>query len=114
MEQTYWLGRTRTSVANARRAATAEGRLVHLDLAGRYSVKAAAAAPRAPWADPAAGPATPLPTIANAGYYERLETGARWLAARAKAGVEREGHLGNANRYARLRLDAAAAASGRR
>ncbi len=95
MEQTYWLGRKRISIANARRAGSAEARLVHLDLAGRYSVKAAAA--ESP-ADPA--------------YYERLETGARWLASRAAEGFEREGHLGNANRYARLRLDAAA--SGRR
>lgn len=90
MEQAYWLGRKRISAANARGAASAEARLVHLDLAGRYSVKAAAAAP--PPGDPA--------------YYERLETGARWLAARAAEGCERQGHLGNANRYARLRLDA--------
>jgi hypothetical protein len=92
MEQTYWLGRKRISAANARRATSAEARLVHLDLAGRYSIKAAAAAPSA---DPA--------------YYERLEAGARWLAARASEGCEREGHLGNANRYARLRLDSEAA-----
>jgi hypothetical protein len=90
MEQTYWLGRKRTSAANARRAASAEARLVHLDLAGRYSVKAAAAAPPPP-RDPA--------------YYQRLETGARWLAERSAEGCEREAHLGNANRYARLRLD---------
>ncbi|HEU0099607.1 MAG TPA: hypothetical protein VFQ67_12635 [Allosphingosinicella sp.] len=95
MEQTYWLGRKRISVANARRAASAEARLAHLDLAGRYSVKAAAA----------------VPATANPAYYERLETGARWLAARASEGCEREGHLGKANRYARLRLDAAAAGS---
>ena len=44
MEQTYWLGRRRASAANARSAASAEARLVHLDLAGRYSVMAAAAA----------------------------------------------------------------------
>jgi hypothetical protein len=93
MEQTYWLGRKRVSVANARRAANAEARLIHLDLAGRYSVKAAAAAP----------------ALGDPAYYERLETGARWLASRAPEGFEREGHLGNANRYARLRLDAAAA-----
>jgi len=90
MEQTYWLGRKRISAANARRAVSAEARLVHLDLAGRYSIKAAAAAPPPP-VDP--------------GYYERLETGARWLAAHAAEGCEREGHLGNANRYARLRLN---------
>ena len=43
MEQTYWLGRKRSSAANARRAKSAEARLVHLDLAGRYSIKAAQA-----------------------------------------------------------------------
>jgi hypothetical protein len=109
MEQTYWLGRKRSSAANARRATSSEARLVHLDLAGRYSVKAAAAAARAPWAAPeAARPALALPSLADARYYEQLETGARWLASRAREGAEREGHLGNANRYARLRLDAAA------
>jgi hypothetical protein len=113
MEQTYWLGRKRISAANARRAGTAEARLVHLDLAGRYSIKAAAAAARAPWAaQETPRSALSLP-VADACYYERLENGARWLASRASEGVERESHLGNANRYARLRLDAAAAA-GRR
>ncbi|HEX8482790.1 MAG TPA: hypothetical protein VF650_12885 [Allosphingosinicella sp.] len=96
MEQTYWLARKRSSAANARRAESSEARLVHLDLAGRYSIKAAAAA---------AAPA--LLTAADAGYYEQLETGARWLASRATADSERAGHLRNANRYARLRLDAA-------
>lgn len=91
MEQTYWLGRKRSSADNARRASSAEARLVHLDLAGRYSVKAAAAA------------APP-----EAARYERLETGARWLASRSSESGERERHLGHANRYARLRLDAAA------
>jgi hypothetical protein len=93
MEQKYWLARKRISVANAKRAASAQARLAHLELAGRYSIKAAAAA--TPLADPA--------------YYQRLETGARWLAARSAEGCEREGHLGNANRYARLGLDADAA-----
>ncbi|HEX8379162.1 MAG TPA: hypothetical protein VF619_01280 [Allosphingosinicella sp.] len=97
MEQTYWLARKRSSAANARRAESSEARLVHLDLAGRYSIKAAAAA--------AAAPA--LPSAADSGYYEQLETGARWLASRATADSERAGHLRNANRYARLRLDAA-------
>ena len=41
MEQKYWLGRKRASVANAEQASTSEARLIHLDLAGRYSVKAA-------------------------------------------------------------------------
>ena len=43
----------------------------------------------------------------DAGYYSRLETGARWLASRAGAGTERETHLGHGERYARLRLAAA-------
>ena len=42
MEQVHWLGRKRASIANARAAANAEARLIHYDLAGRYSVKAAA------------------------------------------------------------------------
>ena len=41
MEQKYWLGRKRASVANADQAKSSEARLIHLDLAGRYSVKAA-------------------------------------------------------------------------
>ena len=45
--------------------------------------------------------------VAETAYYERLETGARWLASRSGAGAERDAHLGHADRYARLRLDAA-------
>ena len=44
MEQTYWLSRNRASAANARRAGSAEARLAHFDLAGRYSIKAAQSA----------------------------------------------------------------------
>jgi hypothetical protein len=40
-------------------------------------------------------------------HYTQLETGARWLASRAGAGAERDAHLAHAERYARLRLDAA-------
>jgi hypothetical protein len=43
MEQAHWLARKRASLANARAALTAEARLAHYDLAGRYSVKAALA-----------------------------------------------------------------------
>ena len=118
MEQTYWLGRKRASAANARRAASSEARLVHLDLAGRYSIKAAQSATCPPWRVPAAvaasdpgRPALALPAHADAVHYEGLETGARWLASRAEDGTERQTHIGNANRYARLRLDAAAATS---
>lgn len=106
MEHSYWLARKRASAANARRADSARARLVHLDLAGRYSIEAAVAARRsAPAA--AAGALIPLtlPAPSDAGYYDRLEQGARWLASRAPDGVERDGHLGNANRYARLKRD---------
>lgn len=41
METAYWLGRNRASLANARAAPGAEARLIHYDLAGRYSIKAA-------------------------------------------------------------------------
>jgi hypothetical protein len=43
MENAYWLSRKRASLKLARKAASSEARLVHYDLAGRYSVKAAAA-----------------------------------------------------------------------
>ena len=44
MEQTYWLGRERASLKMAQGASSAEARLVHYELAGRYSVNAASAA----------------------------------------------------------------------
>ena len=43
MEQAYWLRRKRDARANAKAAETAEARMVHYQLAGSYSVKAAAA-----------------------------------------------------------------------
>jgi hypothetical protein len=50
MGQLYWLGRQRAALANAKRASDAQSKLIHYDLAGRYSIKAAgelALAPRA-------------------------------------------------------------------
>jgi hypothetical protein len=41
METAYWLQRARASIENALIAKTAEARLIHYELAGRYSVKAA-------------------------------------------------------------------------
>ena len=41
MEQAYWLERNRVSIANARAATSAKVRLIHYELAGRYSIKAA-------------------------------------------------------------------------
>lgn len=108
MEQSYWLSRKSASAANARKSRCAEARLVHLDLAGRYSVKAAVAAAQASGAPAAALPAmidVALPDLADAAYYERLETGARWLASKAADEVGRDEHLGMANKYARLRLE---------
>jgi hypothetical protein len=116
MEQSYWLRRTRAAAAMARRARSSEARLVHLDLAGRYSIKAAMAPPlqQAPDARPALSLRGPEPGAADTGaayggmaYYEQLETGARWLATRATGAAERDEHITMANRYARLRLDAA-------
>jgi hypothetical protein len=40
MEKAYWLSRKRASLKQAQNAASAEARLVHYDLAGRYSLKA--------------------------------------------------------------------------
>ena len=39
-DQAYWLRRKRASVSKAHMATSAEARLAHFDLAGRYSVKA--------------------------------------------------------------------------
>ena len=43
-DQAYWLRRKRASVSRANLATSAEARLAHFDLAGRYSIKAADAA----------------------------------------------------------------------
>jgi len=43
MEKTYWLGRKRTQLKFAQRATNSNARLVHYDLAGRYSLKAISA-----------------------------------------------------------------------
>jgi hypothetical protein len=41
MEKKYWIGRKHASMRMAHGAASAEARLVHYELAGRYSIKAA-------------------------------------------------------------------------
>lgn len=43
MERKYWLGRKRASLKMAQSAATSQARLIHYDLAGRYSLRAATA-----------------------------------------------------------------------
>jgi len=41
MEKSYWLRRQHAAVAAARDARTAESRLIHYEMAGRYSLRAA-------------------------------------------------------------------------
>ena len=43
MEKTYWLGRKRASLKMAQAATNSSARLVHYDLAGRFSLKAVSA-----------------------------------------------------------------------
>jgi hypothetical protein len=40
MEKAYWLGRERASLKLAKVASSPQARLIHYDLAGRYSLKA--------------------------------------------------------------------------
>ncbi|HEY0626981.1 MAG TPA: hypothetical protein VGD10_09630 [Allosphingosinicella sp.] len=42
MEKAFWLRRQQESLDMAQDASSAEARLVHLELAGRYSIEAAA------------------------------------------------------------------------
>jgi hypothetical protein len=107
MEQKYWLGRKRASVANARRATSSEARLVHLDLAGRYSVKAAVAAAASPREQTALPLGLSPPEVADAAYYARLEIGARWLASQSGSESERQEHLEMARRFSRQSRTAA-------
>ena len=41
MEKEYWIGRNGAARAMARDASTGEARLIHYELAGRHSIKAA-------------------------------------------------------------------------
>ena len=43
MEKAYWLRRKQASLRMARNAASSRARLVHFDLAGRYSINAMSA-----------------------------------------------------------------------
>ena len=105
MEREYWLARKRYHAASAQAAATSDVRLIHLDLAGRYSVKAAVAAAASARAASAAVSQVGAADVADATYYERLEVGARWLASKASEEASRHDHLRMANRYARLRRE---------
>ena len=41
MENRYWIARKRAAMAMARQANSGEAKLIHYELAGRYSIKAA-------------------------------------------------------------------------
>lgn len=41
MDKRYWIGRKRSAMSMARRASSAETRLIHYQLAGRYGARAA-------------------------------------------------------------------------
>ncbi len=56
MKKQYWIGRKRAAMAMARAATSAEARLIHYDMAGRYSINAAQCPP---FMLPHKGPATP-------------------------------------------------------
>jgi hypothetical protein len=43
MEKAYWLGRKRTSLKSAQNAVSAQARVIHSELAGRFSLKALSA-----------------------------------------------------------------------
>ena len=47
MEKAYWLSRKRATLKLAKNAVSSEARLVHYDMAGRYSLKALSAETRA-------------------------------------------------------------------
>jgi hypothetical protein len=55
MEKKYWIGRKRAAMAMARAATDAKARLIHYELAGRYSIRAAHSIP---FMLPGAGAAT--------------------------------------------------------
>ena len=47
MEKAYWLGRKRASLKSAKGATSSVARLIHYELAGRYSLNAVSDATRA-------------------------------------------------------------------
>lgn len=112
MEKTYWLGRKRAAMAMARGADGSAARLIHYEMAGRYSIKAAQSAPspllKAPI--PVAAPlhlSADLRALPDEAYYARLATGAEYMAARAADAAERDGHLAHARDYRERERDSA-------
>ena len=101
----YWLERKRAAMAMAREAATGEARLIHYEMAGRYSIKAATSA--TPVAGEKLSQAVPGTTeVPDAVHYARLEIGAEYLAAESSDPDQREVHLHMARLYRRRARDA--------
>jgi hemoglobin len=97
LDQGYWLQRKRSSLASARSATSSEARLIHYDLAGRYSVQAANCGAR-PFADAAAAKAgaaiseTQLETLIPH-FYARVREDALIGPVFAGAIADWDGHL---------------------
>ncbi len=113
MEKTYWLGRKRAAMAMARGADGSAARLIHYEMAGRYSIKAAHSAPTPPLLRAPIPVPAPLHLSADhralpdEAYYARLATGAEYMAARAADATERDGHLALARDYRERERDSA-------
>ena len=116
MDKNYWLGRKRASAAMARDATSAEARLIHFELAGRYSIKARASDQSCLLTgdDPVTeGEQAVLAEFnprrqSDQTYYSQLEAGALYLADKAVNAGERGEHLKMARFYRRRAGDAVA------
>jgi hypothetical protein len=90
MEKKYWIGRKHASMGMARGAASAEARLIHYDLAGRYSIKAAECVAAG---KPAAGSERAMLHLPNPGWRVPAPAASRpeeGLEARADPDIDRE------------------------
>ena len=112
MDETYWLRRVKSSEMMARRAALSRARLIHFQLAGSYSVKAARCRPV--FLDAAVSPIGEQVAMSGPGltcfepetsYYDRLRVGAAYLAETTLDPVERAEHLNMARVYAQRARD---------
>ncbi len=115
MEHDYWLGRERASFMLAGKATSAEAKLIHYELAGLYSVKAARSAREAvtagnkftaPVADVVA-PELRGSAKADERYYRELAQGAEYLASVAVGAVEMAEHRRMATIYLHRAREAA-------
>ncbi len=114
MEKKYWLTRERSSVGMAKAATSSRARLIHYQLAGLCSVKAAKAVALpslaggvTTWAG-STRPQQPLHgTASDAFYYSCLEQGAKYLAEQAADPAERAEHLRIGATYAARAEEAA-------